>query len=333
MDRLPSHHVIRQACRRCVLILLACLAAVPLMFPSAAAEDEPRDADKPVQQPARVEGEPVPLNKNGTVLLDKKNKRVILKTKVVQRERSLELFCCLKGTKEHESILSLDAKAYVVHAGLLALGAKPGAPARNDAEYQPPTGQKIFIFVNWTDADGKTHRESAKSWVRQAINRSRAAKLEALPEGLKLPPNSELQYDRKRKELSWYGPMTAEQKDEFLALSKDKDYRRIIETFYLQSQPHEMEADWIFAGSGTFTDEETGKNFYLAEDGDLICVANFASAMIDVSIPSTATDASLEFEAYTDRIPELGTEVTVELIPSPDKKTDAPPSKSSEKNP
>lgn len=323
--------VVGQACRWCVLLPFVCLAGAPFLFPLTAADDDPPAGDKPAEQAAPRDAEPVPLNKNGTVLLDKKNKRVILKTKIVQRERSLELFCCLKGTKEHESILSLDAKAYVVHAGLLALGAKPGAPVHFDPEYQPPTGQKIFIFVNWTDADGKAHRESAKSWIRQAINRFRVAKLEVFPEGLKLPPNSDLRYDRKLKELSWYGPMTAEQKDEFLALSKDKDYRRIIETFYLQSQPHDMEADWIFAGSGTFTDEDTGKNFYLAEDGDLICVANFASATIDVSIPSTATDASLEFEAFTDRIPELGTEVTVELIPAPDKAPEATPKPSQKK--
>lgn len=297
------------------LPLLAWLTMSPL---PAEADDKPAGDDAAAAKPAA--GEPVPLNRQGTVLLDKKNKRVLLKTQVVQRNRSLELFCCLKGSKEHESILSLDAKAYVVHTALLALDARPGSPMRYDAEaeppaYHPPTGQKIDIFVNWTDEEGKSHRETAKSWIRLALNRFRTAKLESLPKGLTLPANSELKYDRKLKELMWYGPMTARQKDQYLALSDDKAYQRIVESFYEQSQPREMKADWVFAGSGTFTDEDTGKNFYRAEDGDLICVANFATAMIDIAMESTATDTSLEFEAWTDRIPEIGTAVTVELIP------------------
>jgi len=297
-----------------LLVLLTWLggtAALP-----AGADDEPAGADAAKETP----GEPIPLNKQGTVLLDKKNKRLLLKTHVVQQNRSLELFCCLKGSKEHESILSLDAKAYVVHTGLLALGAKPGTPVRYDPEYHPPTGQKIDLFVNWTDAEGKSQRATARSWVRQALNRFRTAKLESLPKDLTLPANSELKYDRKLKELMWYGPMTASQKDEFLALSKDKDYRRIVESFYEESQPREMKADWVFAGSGIFKDEATGANEYLAEVGDLICVSNFGSATIDIAMASTASDANLEFEAYSERIPEIGTPVTLELIPVTDEK-------------
>src|SRR5215471_14628401 len=158
-----------------LLVLLTWLggtAALP-----AGADDEPAGADAAKETP----GEPIPLNTQGTVLLDKKNKRLLLKTRVVQQNRSLELFCCLKGSKEHESILTLDAKAYVIHTGLLALGAKPGTPVRYDPEYHPPTGQKIDIFVNWTDADGESRRAPARSWVRQALNRFRTAKLESLP--------------------------------------------------------------------------------------------------------------------------------------------------------
>lgn len=265
----------------------------------------------------------VPLTATGTVLLDKKKKRVLLKTHVVLQRGSLEMFCCLKQTKEHESILAIDARAQVVHAGLLAIGAKPGRPVQYTPAYQAPTGQKLVIFVNWTDEKGKAHRESAKSWVRQAINRFWIVKMEELPEGLKLPKNVELRYDRKLKELSWYGPMSAAQKKEFLTLSEAKEYRLAIESFFEQSQSREMNADWVFAGSGFFTDEETGKQSYLAEGGNLICVANFGDAMIDVASPSSADDSDRNFEAYTERIPPKGTPVTVELILAPEKKPDA----------
>lgn len=296
-------------------IPVAFVLLISALLARTRANEPARDDSAKKSSPAATDGAPVPLNPNGTVLLDVKGKRVLLKTHVALRQGALEMFCCLKQTKEHESILSLDAKAYVVHTALVALNAKPGAPVRFNPDYQPPTGQKINIFVNWTDEKGKAHRVPAQSWVRQSINRYRIAKMESLPEGLTLPKNTELRYDKKLKELSWYGPMSEKQKREFLALSNDKAYRAAIDSFYDQSQPREMNADWVFTGSGLFKDEDTGKEYYLAEDGDLICVANFASATIDVAAASSAQNDDRLFEAYTDRIPPKDTPVTVELIP------------------
>jgi hypothetical protein len=306
-------------------IASAVLVAVSVLIVSSRADDKKStDETAKDESPPVAEGAPVPLNKNGTVLLDMKGKRLLLKTRVVLQQGALEMLCCLKQTKEHESILSLDAKAYVVHAGLVSLGAKSGTPVRFTPEYQAPTGQKIAIFLNWTDEKGKAHRVPAQSMVRRSINRFRIVKMEALPEGVNLPKNSELRYDRKLKELSWYGPMTVKQKGEFLALSDNKEFREAIESFFEQSQPREMKADWVFGGSGFFRDEETGKEYYLAEDGDLICVANFSGATIDVAMPSSSENGDLNFEAYTERIPPKGTEVTVELIPVPDAGAKAP---------
>jgi hypothetical protein len=295
-------------------VSVAILLAAPL-----AAAGEPAKKTETKQQPsgAKTDEAAVALNKNATVLLDKRGNRVLLKTHVALREGALEMLCCPKGTKEHESILSLDAKAYVIHTALLALDAKPGKPVHVDAEYHPPTGQKIDIFLNWTDDNGMAHRVPARSWVRQA-KRVRMIRMEQLPAGLKLPKNSELKYDNKLKELTWYGPMTAEQKADFLALSNDKSFRAAIDTFFEQSQPRELDADWVFAGSGIYKDEDTGKEYYLAEDGDLICVANFASATIDVAVNSSAETNDLNFEAFTERIPPRETPVTVELIPVAD---------------
>ena len=306
------------------------LLVTALLITAVADDKTPRD-DAPHGAPATdARDSVVTLNREGTVRYDKvrhdkEARRVYLKAQVALRQGSLEMLCCLKQTKEHESILSLDARAKEVHAGLLAVGATPGKPVQYDPEYQPPTGQKIAIFVNWTDEAGKAHRAPAQSWVRQAVNRFWAVKMDALPKGLELPANTELRFDRKLKELSWYGPMSAAQKKQFLALSNDKDYRAAIESFYEQSQSKEMKADWVFAGSGFYIDEETGLKSYLAEGGDLICVANFADATIDVAIPSSADDSNRNFEAYTERIPPKGTPVTIELIPVADNgKKDGP---------
>ena len=58
-------------------------------------------ANEPTE-PKVVSRPPVPLNRQGTVLLDRDGKRLLLKAKVAARDRVLEMLCCLKQTKEHE---------------------------------------------------------------------------------------------------------------------------------------------------------------------------------------------------------------------------------------
>jgi hypothetical protein len=82
----------------------------------------------------------------------------------------------------------------------------------------------------------------------------------------------------------------------------------------------QMDQDWVFAGSGFWTDEETGKKHYYAEQGDLICVSNFATAMLDVPIASSQSADQLMFEAFTERVPPKGTKVRLVLIPRLEKK-------------
>lgn len=265
---------------------------------------------------------PVPLNKNGTVLLDRANGQLLLKTKVVLREGQLEMLCCLKGTKEHESILALDGKAYVVHAGLLALGLKTGTPAKFMPEFVPPKGSELQIFARWTDKKGKTHRVDARKWVRTATRRYFAYPMKKLPAGFKLPDRSksELRYDKIVGELLWFGQMSAKQRDELLKLNGDKLYRKAIKALYERSQPKEMDAKWIFVGSQTVVDPATMRSQYLAESGSLICVANFPTATIDISAQSSAAAGSEVFEPYTERVPPLDTEVTLELVPVKERK-------------
>lgn len=84
----------------------------------------------------------------------------------------------------------------------------------------------------------------------------------------------------------------------------------------------ELGLDWVFAGSQFFRDPEDAKKppHYAANGGDLICVSNFETAMLDLPINSPKDNAELQFEAFTDRIPPLQTKVTVILEPVPEKK-------------
>lgn len=76
----------------------------------------------------------------------------------------------------------------------------------------------------------------------------------------------------------------------------------------------QLKHPFIFGGS-TFYQMEDGKEFYAADDGYLICVSNFPSAMLDLPISSTDSNANLMFEAFEGRVPAVGTEIAVVLQP------------------
>lgn len=304
------------------------LAAVPLLFCVALsgtqAADDGSSAARSTPTAAR---KLTPLNNEGTVLLDAERKRLILKGEVCLREGLLEMLACLKQTKEHEAILRVDTKAQVVHAGLLALGAESGTAVQFLPEYKPATGQRIDIFVSWTDKEGKAHREPARKWIRNATRKYFVEKLEKVPAEVPIADRTDLRYDEKNQELFWYGPMSAEQRDQWLKPTKDAAYRRAVQSIFDRTQLRELAAPWVFAGSGFTVDEKTGKKYYNAESGDLICVANFSTATLDLAINSSASNDGLDYEAWTDRIPPVGTPVDIELVPVFEKKADVEPPK------
>ena len=78
-----------------------------------------------------------------------------------------------------------------------------------------------------------------------------------------------------------------------------------------------LSRDWVFAGSQFFEDPATKRKIYAANEGDLITVANFGSAILDLPIESSANDADRAFSTNTTKIPPLGTEVFVSLGPRP----------------
>jgi hypothetical protein len=210
---------------------------------------------KPLDPPPEAKGLRR-LHPNYDVWIDGKGKRIVLAARVVLREGpQLEMFACLFRTKEHESIVSVKAKAQDIHALLMALGATPGHPVQYRPEYRPAEGPEIDIRVHWTDENGRRRSARAQEWVRDAVS------------------GKELKYP------------------------------------------------FVFAGSGFGRDDE-GKERYYGEDGDLICVANFASAVMDLPIKSTDSDAALLFEPFTERIPPVGT--VVALILTPDGPIEAP---------
>lgn len=83
-----------------------------------------------------------------------------------------------------------------------------------------------------------------------------------------------------------------------------------------------MAIDWVFAGSRFVPDPFDPKrpDYYLANDGDLICVSNFPSALLDLPVNSPKDNADLAFVAFTERIPPEKTKVIVILEPVPEER-------------
>jgi hypothetical protein len=79
----------------------------------------------------------------------------------------------------------------------------------------------------------------------------------------------------------------------------------------------ELDTDWVFGGSHLIENplDRDKPKIYLANDGDLICVSNFETAMLDLPIRSSKDAADLVFEAFEDRIPPVDTVVDIILEP------------------
>lgn len=186
------------------------------------------------------------LHPNDRVWINREEQVVIVDGVIAQREAQLEMFACPSGTKEHESIVSVFAKSQLVHAALLAIGAKPGSPASFEP-FRPASGTTVRVYVLWLDPKGEKQSTIAQKWVRKTGTKDC---------------------------LKW---------------------------------------DWVFAGSKEYFDEFTKERQYLANSGELICVANFGTSTMDLVVKSEQANASLVFDAYTERIPRRNTPVRLVL--------------------
>ena len=290
-----------------------------LLAPPAVPTDSGRAEPPPPTAASLLEGA-LPLNPAGTVRLDRERNRVLVRAEVVLRRGPLEMLLCLPQTKEHESILSYEGDARTLHAGLVAAGLEPGEPVSFDPEFAPPRGPVLDLTLYWTDAGGAPRTAPAHDWVRTSTDGWYERDLAALPAGLELPEDLELRHDAGNGDLLWYGRMTGEDRDRALALSADEQFRKLIREFYRESQPRPLTADFVFAGSyvwdkpvaydaeGNVTETERS---YAAEGGEVVCVANFPAATIDIAERSSADGENVLYEAATELIPPKGTDVLI----------------------
>jgi hypothetical protein len=223
--------------------------------------EPPPQNDKPKDTPAPpAPSKRTAMNKLDTLFLEELpdgRKRVLIESEVCLRDGILEQLMCRLQTKEHEAILHANVNAADIHTVLLLTKAKPGSVVKYQPKFEPPTGTKIKITLEY-----QTKIENDKATTKKVSVNAR-------------------------------------------------DWIRNIKT------GKELETDWVFAGSEFFQDPDDPKRppFYQANSGDVICVSNFPTAMLDVPIDSPKTNRDVSYEAWTDRIPPVGTKVTIILEP------------------
>lgn len=92
---------------------------------------------------------------------------------------------------------------------------------------------------------------------------------------------------------------------------------RAQEWIQVTGEEKTLDLDWVFAGSSFWTDPESGEQFYQADSGDLVCVSNFSTAMLDLPVESSGSNAALIYQAFSDKIPPRGTPVRLVFSPIP----------------
>ena len=128
-------------------------------------------------------------------------------------------------------------------------------------------------------------------------------------------PYKNLRWDKFNNEILWYGPMTDEERSDLLTKSKKDEYQKAIEKFYQEGTSRPMTASFVFVGSNMYKDEDTGEEFYQAEGGHVICTSNFPDALLDIREESSASDGGQAYEAWTEKIPPVGTPVLLVMTP------------------
>jgi hypothetical protein len=263
----PMASVISVAMACCIL---ACCAE--MWSPAARAQSDDGDAWlSPAELREKISKAFAPpkecraLHPNDRIWIHKDQQAVVVDGFIAQRQAPLEMFACPAGTKEHESVVSVFAKSRFVHAGLLAVGGKPGSPAKFEP-FRPATGTTVRIHALWFDEKGEKQSTIAQKWVRK------------------------------------------------------------------MGTKENLTSDWVFGGSGEYVDEATKERHYMADSGELVCVANFGTSTLDIVVRSDQGNSILSFDTYTERIPKRNTPVRLVFVLSSDKPHGASP-EDSEKEP
>ncbi len=190
-------------------------------------------------------------------------------------EGDLEVIACTKGTKEHESIVVIEASAIHVHTALLLLGANSGNPAMkkaiNEEKTQwidlPPRGDPIDVSLVFPDIDGK----SVERPIGDFITRSKDQMDEQFmnPKGAKQPEGDEEKF-----------PGT-----------------------------------FVFAGSALVDSEDGPRKYLADESGDVISISTFGDEVLCLPNIQSQENGALMWQVDATHLPKIHTKVILRLRP------------------
>lgn len=103
------------------------------------------------------------------VRIDWRKRQIEVDGRIVLRKGPLELLACRPKTREHESILAIEAHAMHVFWAMGLVGLEPGSPARYDEKddrWHPPHGEALVLRVRFRRGD-KSHTVPVERWLRE----------------------------------------------------------------------------------------------------------------------------------------------------------------------
>jgi hypothetical protein len=157
------------------VITLSSSCASPVISPPA--KNSTSDSLQTTQQEqSSLIPQQAPLQIGPDIRVDRRKSEVIIRAQIASRNGFLEQLVCKAGTREHESLLAVEAAPKMIHAALLAAGFTPGSPGawtetqpdasgKSVVNFQQPTGSKVELLVRWDD-DGRMNECALCEWVR-----------------------------------------------------------------------------------------------------------------------------------------------------------------------
>lgn len=217
------------------------------------------------------------------LVIDFKNQCIDLEATICLDNGYLELVACSRGSKEHESLVSLPSRAMHIHTALLLLGARNGNPAiRKEIEgedsrwvHLPPNGDKVSAYLVFK------HKDQARLTERPVSDFVVFAPSEDAP--LNKNPNP-------RSEAS----------------------KTSVEPGKRKSFPH----SFVFAGSQLVTDGKGPKTYLADQSGNLISIATFGDELLCLPGIQSHSNGALLWKVKSDSLPKVGTKIILRLRPA-----------------
>ena len=228
----------------------------------------------PVEEPARKPARK-PMSLPG-LKIDVRNRCVDIDATVCLDQGSLELVACTKGSKEHESIVAVDARPMHIHTALLLLGANNGNPAmrkqldEEDGRWVdlPPGGDPIDAYLVFKNSEGNVLERPVSDFVA--------------PE------------HRRADEIGVVENSGEEGKAE---------------------QDNELSHEFLFAGSQLLDDGKRPRRYLADMSGHVISIATFGDELLCLPGVRNHAIGALLWRVDSTHLPGVGSKVTLRLRP------------------